>query len=302
MLVQVDVFAWIPDRDVLNPLSLLPGGVSTWGLGACGPRFGGDDFVTPPASLTGWATKTFRAKQQVSFTADPWGVVTSPTLGRVTPGLTTVLTAPRSAGGTVCHSLTPIVLKSSADITFDSGEDWYEVRMNGRVMDPVPVATGSSTGTRGGAAVGGIIDGALGRVGIKMPTIAPVAGRTGGAVGSATAGASTPALEWDLTLRIQRGGSLGTLTRARYAADAPMSLDNSARLGTGSGLGVGKENLVHGLVTTRRYPSYIAYLSITPRGGMLVSQPVFFADASSRTLGLGEILVPWDSKIRQVTW
>ena len=300
MLIQVDVFAWIPNPDVPNPIHSLPGGVATWGSGACGPRFGGDDFVTPPVSLTGWATKTFRAKQQVKFLADPWGVVSSPTLGRVAPGLTTVLTAPRSAGGAVCHSLTPIVLGESVDVTFDAGAGWYEVRMRGKVMDPVPVATGASTGTRVGTAVGEAIDGAFRKVGIRPTALAPVMGRGGGAVGGTSAQIVTPALEWDLTLRLQSGASVANLTRARYAADAPLSLDNSPRLGTGHRLGSTASNIAHGIITTRRFPSYIVYLSVTPLGGAIATQPVFFADASSRNFL--EIVASQDSQIRQIVW
>src|SRR5262245_36376309 len=116
MQFQVNVFAWIPLPEVPNPLASLPGGTATWGPGACGPYFGGDNFGQPAATASSWAG-TFRARQAFGFRVGSFGDSPTVTLNSgVLPGTTTVLTAPRKAGGTVCHSLTATVKTSSASV------------------------------------------------------------------------------------------------------------------------------------------------------------------------------------------
>jgi hypothetical protein len=101
----------------------------------------------------------------------------------VTPGLTRVLTAPRSAGGTVCHSLTPTVTKSAASVEWKASDRWYEVKLNGAVHDPVPASVLTHLFHSPG---GGAISHAL-----------------------------TPDLEWALTIRFQLSSGLPVATRAR---------------------------------------------------------------------------------------
>lgn len=258
MKFRLDVFAWIPQAEVPNPLSSLPGGTSRWGPGACGPHFGGDNFVKPPATHTAW-TGTFRAKQSFGFDVaafgDPPGL--SVNTG-VLPGLTTVLTAPRASGGTVCHSLRATVKTSTASVNWVAGDDWYEVRMRGAAQDPVP------------AAVGGLV---------------------GGSPGAAAASALTPNLEWDLKIRFQRGSSIGLLARAAYSTHAALNLDvSAARFPTPANYGA-TGNIVHGTIMVRRFPSYVVYATIDGGGGAPVTIPHYFADASGRNLleiGVGQ--------------
>lgn len=271
MLVEVDIFAWIPHPDVPNPIAALPGGIGRWGPGACGPRFGGDDFIIPaitPVGPSGMITRSFRARQNVTFLAAPWGSVAGFRTSGVIPGITTVLTATRAAGGKICHRLTATVVHSAASARFDAGSAWYEVVMEGKAQDPIPGAVGAyAIGTRTGAA----------------------------------AAAVTPALAWDLRLRLSSGSTLGFWTAASYRADAPFSLDQSGSCpGTSPSFGGGTGSLLHGLVTVRRYPSYAVYVTMTSSAGVRRSEIVFFADASSRNLL--EIAVAQDSELRRVTF
>ncbi len=257
---RVDVFAWIPQPDVPNPLFSVPGGAL--GPGACGPRFGGDDFVTPPASASAW-TGTFRAKQSFAFSASSFGAAPSVTVNTgVIPGTTTVLTNTRAAGGTVCHSMTAMVKKSSASVEWVPGDSWYQVTLVGAAQDPVPAAAAS--------------------------------GLLGGLAGSA-ASAATPNLAWMLALRFQSGHALGIATRALYATISPMNLDVSGRTFPAPASFGSGGNLLHGTAVVTRYPSFVAYVTIG-----LTTIPVLFADASSRNLA--EIVVSQSCLIRQLAF
>lgn len=259
---RIDVFAWIPQPDVPNPLHSLPGGTGRWGPGACGPRFGGDNFITPPATHTAYSG-TFRAKQSFGFQAASFGdppVITVNT-GTV-PGTTTVLTAPRASGGTVCHSLTATVKASRASVTWNASDEWYEVRLNGAAQDPVP----SAVATAG----------------------------VGSATGSA-ASALTPNLEWDLKLRFQHGSSLGFTTRTRYAVSGGFKIDVSGAAFPSPASFGATGNLFHGLATVRRFPSYVVYVTIAG-----VTIPAFFADASGRNLA--EIAIGQTDPFRQLAF
>ena len=264
----LEVFAWIPQAEVPNPISLLPGGVGRWGPGACGPCFGGDDFTVPPASPAGWAGRTFRARQSFAFRVPRFG--DPPLVGAssgVVAGTTTVLTARRSAGGRVCHALTALVRKSAASVAWKPSDGWYEARLQGAAEDPVPVAVGA---------------------------------RTLGAVGAGVAGALTPQLEWDLVLRFQRGSALPLMTRARYGASRLLSLDIAAAVFPAPiGLG-GTAGLVHGLITVRRFPSYVVYVTVDHGSGAAATVPIYFADASHRALG--EIVVGQTDVLRMLRW
>ena len=272
MLIEVDMFAWIPHPEVVNPIASLPGGVGLWGSGACGPYFGGDDFILPasaPLGPSGMVSRTFRARQQSRFYMVPWGTVSGFSTTGVIPGTTTVLTNTRAASGRVCYSIRATVLRSAASVRFIPSESWYEIIMRGKAQDPVPAATG---------------------------------GRVAGTAGATTASALTPALSWDLTLRFSSGSSLGFWTRAGYSVEAPFSIDESSTLaGSISSLGGGTGNLIHGLITVRRYPSYVVYVSMTTPSGSRFTQVIFFANGISRS-PLAEITIPQDSTLRQITF
>ena len=271
MKFEVDVFAWIPGAEVPNPIGSLPGGVDRWGRGACGKFFGGDNFEAPPSTPKIWAGvagKTFRARQNVTFQAIPWGKVSDSSTTGVIPGVTTVLTDTRSQNGKVCYSKEATVLHSSSAVIYDEDSKWYEVTMRGKVQDPIP------------AGVGKHIAG-------------PVAG--------GTASFLTPALEWNLILRLSAGSELGFWTTQRYKADAPSGLDESSKLSPSSKtLGGGTDRLLHGIITTRRFPSYAVFASLTTKKGIHSTERIFFANASSRNLV--EIAVPWDSQLRSITF
>lgn len=265
---RLDVLAWIPQPEVPNPINALPGGTSRWGPGACGPYFGGDDFVVPSRTPTAWGARTFRAKQTFEFISTSFGSAPIVAVNTgVLPGTTTVLTGTRAAGGTICHKLTATVKTSSASVKWVSSDFWYEVRLHGAAQDPVP------------AAVGGL---AL------------------GSVGAAAASAVTPNLEWDLTLRFQLGTALPLSTRGRYAFSSALTLDVASSTFPGPASCGGTANLVHGLITVRRFPSYVVYITIDPGTGALTSMPLYFADASSRNFL--EIGVGQTDPVRQVTW
>jgi hypothetical protein len=259
---RIDVFAWIPQPDVPNPLHSLPGGTGRWGPGACGPRFGGDNFVRPSATPAAWPG-TYRATQSFAFSAAAFGVAPAVTHNPgVTPGLTTVLTAPRASGGTMCHSLLATVKASSASVKWDTGSKWYEAKLKGAAQDPVPASVARS-----------------------------VAGAPAGYVASS----ATPNLEWDVTLRFQAGSAIGLATRARYGFSSGLNMDVAATTFPAPTNFGGTANLLHGLATVRRFPSYVVYVTIGA-----VTIPVYFADASRRNLG--EIVVGQTDPIRQLTF
>jgi len=267
MEIRLDMFAWIPQPEVPNPVYSLPGGTTRWGPGACGPHFGGDNFITPPATAAAYAG-TYRAKQSFGFR---FGVIGDPpavTLNTgAQPGTTTVLTAPRAAGGVMCHSTTATILSQAASVTWDQSNAWYEVRLCCQAQDPVP------TQSAGG-----------------LPLV--------GSPGSVVASMATPNLEWDLTLRLQRGTTIGLTTRASYAWCSGFSLDISPRVfPTPANFG-GTTNLVHGTMKVRRFPSYVLYVTIGGAGGVCI--PLFFADASTRNMM--EITVAATEALRQLTW
>ena len=286
---RIDVYAWIPQPDVPNPINSLPGGVARWGPGACGPFFGGDNFINPPSSPSAWSG-TFRAMQTLAFSATTFGAqpVTTMNAG-VVPGTTTVLTATRAEGGKVCHSLTAKVKTSRASVSWGASDNWYQATMHGEAQDPVPADVGARAGGAIGTGVGGLSN--------------PVAGAFGGvygsAAGSAVASALTPNLEWDLTIRFQRGTVIPWMTRADYAIHVAGNMDVSAtKIAAPFNFG-GSANLVHGLIKVRRFPSYVAYVTIA-NSGSAVTIPLYFADASARNLG--EIAIGWTDPIRQLTW
>jgi hypothetical protein len=261
---RLDIYAWIPQPDLVNPIFALPGGVSRWGQGACGPRFGGDFFVMPPVGYS-WSN-TYRAMQTFEFRANDLG---SPPLvmsnAGVKPGLTTVLTAPRAAGGRVCYSQVPTITASKAAVNWNAADGYYEVQMHGAAHDPVP-STAAST----------------------------VLGSFGGAAGSAL----TPDLEWNLTIRFQRGLKIPNLLRARYTFSGAMSLDVSkSKFSAGFN---GFQNLIHGVIMVRRFPSYVVYATLDSGRSIPITIPIYFADASQRSLA--EIVVGQHDPIRQLTW
>jgi hypothetical protein len=262
----IDVFAWIPQPDVPNPIHSLPGGTARWGPGACGPRFGGDNLARPPWTPLAWTALTYRAKQTLGFQVPSFGSAPAVTINTgVIPGTTTVLTAPRSAGGTVCHSLRALVRHSSASVTWVASDHWYRVRMHGEAEDPVPSAVGS---------------------------------RVAGGLGAGAAIAVTPNLGWDLDLRLQTGSTLPLATRARYAASSGLSMDEAAVSFPGVGF-PGASNLAHGLITLRRFPSYIMYLTVSD-SGRLTTVPHYFANANARSLA--EIVVGQADVLRPLPW
>ena len=265
---RVDVFAWIPQPEVPNPINALPGGVARWGPGACGPYFGGDNFILPPKLPSAWGGRTFRARQTFEFQDLSFGYAPATTIDPgVLPGTTTVLTATRAAGGAVCYKLTATVKASSASVKWVASDGWYEVKMHGAAQDPVPAAVG---------------------------------GKTLGSVGSVAASAATPNLEWDLVLRIQRGTTLPLTTRGRYAFSSALCLDAAARSFPGTVACGGTANLMHGLIMVRRFPSYVVYVTVDPGTGLSTSVPLYFAEASGRNLL--EIAVGQTDPLRQLTW
>jgi len=263
--LRIDIYAWIPQPDVPNPIADLPGGVARWGPGACGPRFGGDNFVTPPANYL-W-NDTYRAKQSFAFRVSEWGMPATVTYNPgVAPGLTTVLTAPRSAGGKVCHELTPTVTKSFSNVSWQKADGWYQVRLRGAAHDPVPAEA-----------------------------LAKLVGSIGTSIGNAV----TPDLEWDLDLRIQASDTLPLGTRVHYAISSPLSLDASSRVFPRVRTS-GAANLLHGLITVRRYPSYVVYVSTGSGAYPTKTVPLYFADADKRSLA--EIIVGQTDVIPQLAW
>jgi len=264
---RTDVYSWIPQADIVNPIALLPGGVARWGAGACGPRFGGDGFTQPASSYSGWKGKTFRATQSLAFNITSFGAKPNVSVDSgVTPGLTTVLTGPRSAGGRVCTSLTPTITKSTSDVSWSASDRWYEMRMHGSAHDPIPEAA------------------------LKF---------FAGDVGLRAGGLMTPDLEWRLVIRVQEGTTQSLLTRLRYGVASTLSLDTSQRIPAPQNFG-GTSNLIHGLVYVRKFPSYVVYMSITGETISPISLPVYFSDATERHWTA--ILLGQEDPIRQVSW
>ena len=119
MRVRIDVYAWIPQADVPNPISSLPGGTASWGPGACGPLFGGDDMIMPPTFASAW-TKTYRATHTFEFGFDSFGAMPQVLLNPgIKPGTTTILTAPRKSGGSACFSLQARVIRGSSQVVLE---------------------------------------------------------------------------------------------------------------------------------------------------------------------------------------
>ncbi len=308
---RIDVFAWIPQPEVDNPVHAFGG------PGGCGPFFGGDNFTYPPAAPSAWGAKTFRAKQSFSFQADAIGGTPLITENNgVQPGFTTVLTAKRADGGTVCHRMQAKVMNSSASLKLNRATHWplsapegpcYEVSLQGKVQDPVPAEVGARTGGEWGGATGGALH--LGQLGHSV----------GANVGSALASTLTPPLEWNVTLRFQlgrkagdaqdpHGGKVVGYTRVGPypgAAVVPVVsprhsfLDVADRyFGTDTSFG-GKDNTLNGSVMVRCYPSYIVYCSIQ-EGAKTVTKPIYFSDANARPLH--SIFFSKTDQLRSFTW
>src|SRR5262245_39296307 len=201
MAFRIDVFAWIPQPDVDNPMYgkaapppppsvpppyPVPNPVPGFGFspappptnplthpGACGPRFGGDNFQRPPADPSAWKD-TFRAKQSFKFRVGAFGDQPMIVLNTgVVPGTTTVLTDTRENNGSICYSLTAIVKTSVASVTWLALVNQYRVVLKAEVQDPVPSTMVSDL-------LGGLLGG--------------------------LASALTPNLEWDLDLRFSATG------------------------------------------------------------------------------------------------
>lgn len=271
---RLDIFSWIPQPDVPNPIFDLPGGVPRWGNGACGPRFGGDNFVIPPVDSK-WKGKTYRAMQTFAFKAESIGATPYPTINSgTTPGVTTVLTATRAANGRVCFSQTPTVTASAASVTWEEDDKWYEVKMHGAAHDPVP-ATAVSHALRPG-------------------------GDKAQKYGTAASNALTPDLEWKLTFRFQSGTTIPFVSRLRYAFSSGLNLDKSAATFPKPVDFGASDNLVHGIIMVRRFPSYIVYATIDTGQRQPVTIPVYFANANSRALT--EIVIGQHDPVRQLTW
>ena len=265
---RVDLYAWIPDPDVPNPIysvRTLPG----IGPGACGPRFGGDNMILPPRSFAGWANLTYRAMQTVEFMFGKFGGPATITLDTgVQPGITTVLTDTRARGGKQCHAMRAAVASSpAATVTWSPDDKWYELVLSGGAQDPVP---------------------------------ADVARRiAGGAAGSAIA-AILPGVSWNVFLRFQQGTIIPASTKLRYALNGAVSFDRSDRVITGNMSLTGIDNLVHGMITVTQFPSYVLYLTAFHQNGRPSTRCIYFADGSS--MGLGMIVLPQSDVVRQTTW
>jgi hypothetical protein len=123
-----------------------------------------------------------------------------------------------------------------------------------------------------------------------------------GTLGSNIGSTLTPDLEWDLTIRIQSGCEIKSgLAKLRYSVADLLNLDSSDKLPAPLNLG-GTSNLIHGTAYVRRFPSYVVYVTVSSDKRSLISVPVYFADASERVLGLGQIAVGQTDSLRQLTW
>ncbi len=269
-----DVFAWIPQPEIPNPIHTLEAGSKILGPGGCGPYFGGDNFVIPTSNRHAWAARTYRAMQTFEFGVRSFG---DPPLVRdstgVRPGTTTVLTGKRSEGGRICYSHVATVKASSGQVKWVPSDHWYEVNLHGAAQDPVPTIVGQ---------------------------------RALGSFGATLASAATPNLEWDLTIRFQSGTGIPAWTRVQYAKSSATSLDVSKKTFPFPANFGGANNLVHGTITVRRFPSYVVYVTISNDAAAPISIPVYFADASGRNpWGMGalaEILVAHTDVLRPLTW
>ena len=132
------------------------------------------------------------------------------------------------------------------------------------------------------------------------PVPAAVGGRVAGSTGASAASGLTPNLEWDMTIRFQRGTGVPWLTRAVHAVHPPFNFDVAAhRFPMPRNYG-GAGNLVYGTITLRRFPSYIVYVTIDGGSGIPVTIPHYFAEASGRSLGA--IAVGQTDLLRQLTF
>lgn len=282
---EIDLIGWIPQAEVDNPLSLLPGAItSLLPTGMADPFFGGDNFTTPTLAPSGMLppSHTFRATQHIEFTIATWGASVTAAAVATTPGTTTCLNNRRAAGGAVTFSLAATVVSSSATVTFSALHDWYEVELSAVVMDPVPAAAARA-------------------LSMKLPLVpALLRGPLTAAIGRITTMA-TPSLTWNATLRIQRSGTMGPYAVATYAPYAG-SEDSGLLLGASSALSTGTR-LIHGKIHFSQWPSAVIFVTFTPPGAPVGRQPVFFSN------GMGVprpepafIEVPLLAKLRQVTW
>jgi len=284
----IDLVGWIPQPEVDNPLHQLPGAVqSLLPSGVCDPFFGGDNFTTPWSVPIGMSppVRTFRAKQHLDFTFPIWG--DTPTVGtsKTTPGITTCLSDTRAKGGKVTFSLTATAKKSSASVTFSKSDNWYEVKMSGTVLDPVPTAAATALTAR--------IPGLSSLPGISTAINAAVKQITDMA---------TPSLTWDFTLRIQQGTTIDKITEASYLLFTGAETSSTLSFAK-TAVGSGSSNLVHGRMTFSMWPSAVIYLTYTPAGGTAESQPILFSDGSTRPKPeTAFIVVPKLCKLRQIKW
>ena len=283
---RLDLIGWIPQPEVDNPLAELPAFVkSLLPSGMADPFFGGDNFTTPGATPSSILppVHTFRATQSLQFNVGSWGDIPTISINTATPGTTTCLSARRAAGGVVTFSLTAKLLRASGTVTFSSLFDLYEVNMSGKVLDPVPAAAAAALTA-------------------KLPGVpAPLRPALASAI-QAIATKATPALSWDITLRVQRGTTLNPVFVANYApfigAEASGTISGAVSSFAGGTFG-----LEHGDITFSLWPSAVLYLTVAPTGKPAVTQPVFFSDGSGATPPVTlKILVPKLCKFRQLTF
>jgi hypothetical protein len=282
---EFDLIGWIPQSEVDNPLSVLPHFItSLLPSGMADPFFGGDNFTMPgptPASIKP-PMQTFRAAQNLSFSIGKWGDPPSASRNSTVPGLTTCLSDRRSAGGKVTFSLTATLVRAAATVEYVADDDWYEVKLSGQVLDPVPAAAAAALTA-------------------KLPGLPPVARFPLEQAIRKLATSATPSLTWKATVRIQNGFVIPKLTVADYAIHVGAE-ESSLLPGASSALGA-STNLIHGKVAFSRWPSAVLFAAFTPTGGSLQRQPIFFSN------GIGvprpetaQILVPKLCRVRQVTW
>ena len=282
---QVDLVGWIPNSEVANPLSLLPGFVTALlPAGMADPFFGGDNLSLPeprPAAMRP-PHHTFRATQTLAFDIPSWGAAPVVSMNATAPGTTTCLNRPRSAGGTVTFSLTAKLLRSSASVAFSTSDDWYEVLLSGVVLDPVPAAAAAALTA-------------------KLPGLPLAVRAVVMSIVSDLATKATPSLTWDVGLRIQKGPALAPLVSAGYLPYAGAELSGS--LPGASGVLAPGTHLIHGKVHFSLWPSAIIYLTYTPPAASPSLQPIFFSSGMSVPKPeTAFILVPKLCKLRQVTW
>jgi hypothetical protein len=93
-----------------------------------------------------------------------------------------------------------------------------------------------------------------------------------GSFGRAAGSAVTPDLEWNLTIRFQRGLIIPNLLRARYTFSSAMNLDVSTSTFPPTQFN-SSENLVHGVIMVRRFPSYVVYATLDSGNGYPLRYP-----------------------------